>query len=66
MIDIEKLLNSSLIDMKRGYSEEQEYFECLLCGKQISKGIIYQEDGLLYEAGKYIQIHIQKKHGSVF
>jgi hypothetical protein len=66
MIDIEKLLNSSMTDMKRGYREEQEYYECLLCGKQIAKGLIYQEDGLLYEAEKYIQVHIQKKHGSVF
>ena len=66
MIDVEKLLNASMEDMKKGYSEEPDFFECLLCGKKIEKGIVWQEDGLLYEAEKFMKVHIKKLHVSVF
>jgi hypothetical protein len=66
MVDLEKLFNASLEDMKKGYSEEPDFYECLLCGKKIEKGIVYQQDGVLYEAGKQIRLHIRKSHGSVF
>lgn len=66
MVDMEKLLNAPMEDMKRGYSDGPDFFECLLCGKKIEKGIIWQEDGLLYEAEKFMNIHIKKLHGSVF
>ncbi len=58
--------NASLEQIKRGFREVEEYYECLICGKKIYKGIIYPDDGLLYEAGKYIRIHIEKYHKSVF
>jgi len=58
--------NASLRDLKRGFVEKDDCYICLLCGEKIEKGIIYPEDGLLYEAGKYICIHIEKKHQSVF
>lgn len=53
-------------DMERGYAEESDSFECLLCGFKTEKGIIYKQDDCLYEAKKYMTIHIQKAHGSVF
>lgn len=58
--------NASIEELKRGYIEEEDKFTCLLCGKEIVKGMIYQEDKLLFEAEKYMQLHIQKAHESVF
>ena len=58
--------NSSQEELKQGYTENNDSFVCLLCGKKIEKGIIYREDDILYEAVKYIRIHIEKEHSSVF
>jgi hypothetical protein len=58
--------NASHEELKRGYTEDNESFICLLCGKKIEKGIIYRDDDILYEALRYIRIHIEKEHGSVF
>lgn len=53
-------------EFKRGYIEEANSFTCLLCSKQLEKGIVYSEEGVLYEAERYIRVHIEKTHGSVF
>lgn len=58
--------NASIEELKRGYVQSSETYACLLCGKEIENGIIYPEDGVLYEAGKYMSVHIRKEHGSVF
>jgi len=58
--------NASMEQLKCGYVEDGKDYICLLCGKKIEKGIIYQEDGVFYEAGRYMRIHIEKLHGSVF
>jgi len=62
----EWLLNSSLADLKKGFSEEAGYLICLLCGTRIEKGLVYQADNVFYEAEKYMQLHIKNSHGSVF
>jgi hypothetical protein len=66
MADVEKYLNSSMEDMKKGYTSEAGHFECLICGRKLEKGIIYQENGIFYDAEKYMGIHIEKEHNSVF
>jgi DNA-binding CsgD family transcriptional regulator len=53
-------------ELKNGYIEEGDYYVCLLCGKKIEKGIVYSSDSILYEAGRYIRVHIEKAHVSVF
>lgn len=53
-------------EIKRGYVEEEDYYLCLLCGRKIDKGIVYPEEGLLYEAERYMRAHIDKAHQSVF
>jgi hypothetical protein len=58
--------NASLEELKSGYAEDDSHYICLLCGKEIEKGVIYPEGGVLYEAGRYIRIHIENLHGSVF
>lgn len=66
MSDSELFWNASLTDLKRGFLDQDKYFTCLLCGKEIEKGIIYSDSGMLYEAEKFIEIHILKAHHSVF
>ncbi|MDN4072190.1 DUF2087 domain-containing protein [Fictibacillus terranigra] len=55
-----------LEDLKKGYKEDGQEFVCLLCGNTIEKGIIYPENNVLYEAEKYMILHIGREHGSVF
>ncbi|MCK6258494.1 DUF2087 domain-containing protein [Fictibacillus sp. KIGAM418] len=57
---------ASLEDLKKGYVEEHHHFVCLLCGNIIEKGIIYPENDVLYEAEKYMTLHIGRDHCSVF
>lgn len=59
---------SSLEEMKQGYvyNEQGDEFICLLCGKVLFNGIIYPYDGQLYEAKKFIQVHIKDSHRSSF
>jgi hypothetical protein len=66
MILAEKFFSAPLDDMKRGYSEGKDYYECLLCGEKTEKGVIYSEDDAFYDAGKQIKNHISKVHGSIF
>lgn len=58
--------NASLEGLKCGYIEEQNHYICLLCGEKFEKGIIYPEEGRLYDAERYMRIHIEKAHQSVF
>ncbi|EMT51712.1 DUF2087 domain-containing protein [Brevibacillus borstelensis] len=62
----ERFWNASLDELKRGYVQEEDRFVCLLCGKAFEKGIIYPEDGVLYETERYVRHHIGKTHQSVF
>ncbi len=62
----ENFWDANLEEIKRGYKESTEVFECLLCGEKIEKGIIYPKGELLYEAERYAKHHIEEKHGSVF
>ncbi|BAQ11150.1 transcriptional regulator [Bacillus sp. OxB-1] len=58
--------NATLDELKQGYREEANSYTCLLCGEEIEKGIIYPVDGIFYEAERYIRIHIERTHQSVF
>ena len=58
--------NASFDALKRGYIEEDDYYICLLCDKKIEKGIIYPHNGSYYEAERFMRIHIEDNHQSVF
>lgn len=62
----ERFWNASVDELKRGYVEDEADFMCLLCGKSVEKGIIYPDHDKLYEAERYMKVHIQREHGSVF
>lgn len=66
MGNTEVFWNATVDELKMGYAEEKNHFMCLLCSKKIEKGIIYQEEGTLFEAEKYMKIHIERMHNSVF
>lgn len=64
----ELLWQASLEEIKNGYlynSTTDEYI-CLLCGKTFANGLIYPDGELLYEAQKYVAVHITQCHQSVF
>ncbi|KAF0822556.1 DUF2087 domain-containing protein [Cytobacillus firmus] len=58
--------NSSLEELKQGYIEEKEVYTCLLCGEKTEKGIVYPYKDRFYEAERYMRIHIETEHISVF
>jgi hypothetical protein len=58
--------NASIEELKQGYSHQPDSYLCLLCGEKIEKGIIYPHENVLYEAERYMHMHIEKSHDSVF
>lgn len=58
--------NAALAELKRGYTEEKNAFTCLLCGEKIEKGIVYPHENMFFEAERYMRIHIENTHESVF
>jgi len=66
MSENEKMLNYSILEIKRGYLDKGDKYVCLICGETIEKGMIYPKDGMFYEAEKYMKLHIESVHGSVF
>lgn len=63
----ESFWDASPDEMKRGYvfEEEQQAYCCLVCGKHFEKGIIYEHDGVFYEAERYARIHLELEHTSM-
>jgi DNA-binding CsgD family transcriptional regulator len=58
--------SASLEELKSGYIQESGSFTCLLCGERVEKGIVYPYENRLYEAERYMRIHIESTHQSVF
>ncbi|HBQ87388.1 MAG TPA: transcriptional regulator [Syntrophomonas sp.] len=65
-MDSNIMAKATFEQLKCGFTEDDDHYICLLCGKKIEKGVIYPEDGILYEAEKYMRMHIQAQHQSVF
>ncbi|KGR77298.1 DUF2087 domain-containing protein [Ureibacillus sinduriensis] len=66
MSQSELFWNAKLDEMKKGYTEDANQFICLMCGQTVEKGVIYPQGGILYEAQRFIRLHIEQSHGSVF
>ncbi|MDZ7837549.1 MAG: hypothetical protein U5N58_06140 [Actinomycetota bacterium] len=60
----EKFWNAELKDLKKGSMENENNYECLLCGRKVDKGIIYTEQRIFYEPESYMHLHINKTHRS--
>jgi hypothetical protein len=69
MFDISELFWSSSIDeIMKGYRylDDQAQYICMICGKTYEKGIIYTEQGMMMEAEKAAQFHINNDHEGMF
>jgi hypothetical protein len=66
MTNSEIFWNASIEELKKGYIQQSETYICLLCGEITEKGIIYPYESNLYEAERYMRMHIEHSHGSVF
>ncbi|MFT4413673.1 DUF2087 domain-containing protein [Fredinandcohnia humi] len=58
--------NASLSELKHGYVQDKDSYICLLCGEKVEKGIIYPHEDVLFEAERYMRVHIENTHKSVF
>lgn len=58
--------DASLEELKQGYMEKKETYTCLLCGEKTEKGMVYPYKDRFYEAERYMRIHIETEHISVF
>jgi hypothetical protein len=62
----ERFWRASLEELKQGYVyAEQQAYICLICGEAFEDGLIYAEGGSLYEARRFIHVHIESQHGSM-
>ncbi|WP_159887916.1 DUF2087 domain-containing protein [Paenibacillus puerhi] len=62
----ERFWNASLEELKKGYSRLGDQYVCLLCGSTCEQGVIYPVEDVLYEAERYMRLHIRMAHQSVF
>ena len=67
-MDKDRFWDASVEELANGYifDKERDEFVCLICEERFEKGIIYQRDGILYEAKKAAAKHIDAIHGSMF
>lgn len=69
MNDISELFwQATLQEIKQGYvyAQDSDEYICLTCGKSFANGVIYPHGDQLYEARKYVGIHIVQEHRSAF
>jgi len=52
--------------IKQGFTETRQFYECIICGREIEKGMIYKDGAEFYEARRFMELHITRAHGSVF
>lgn len=57
--------NSSIEEVKNGYIEKEQEYQCILCGDGFQKGRIYDIGDKLYDAHKAVELHVEQKHGSM-
>lgn len=63
----EMFWSASPEQLKQGYMHDAatDEFVCLICGEKFQNGIIYPHENLLYEASRFVRVHIASQHGSV-
>ncbi len=69
MNDVSELFwQASLAEIKQGYryDEAAGEFICLICGRTFADGVVYPHGETLYEARRYVAVHIGECHRSAF
>ncbi|MBD3109754.1 DUF2087 domain-containing protein [Bacillus sp. AGMB 02131] len=64
----DRFWDASVEELATGYvyDEKLDEYICLLCDVRFENGVIYQQDGILYEAKKAAARHVEAVHGSMF
>ncbi|MEI7028127.1 DUF2087 domain-containing protein [Paenibacillus sp. y28] len=64
----EMFWSASLDELKRGYVFQAQtgLYTCLICGTELEQGIVFADGERLYEAEKFMQVHINAQHQSMF
>lgn len=52
-------------DVKRGYLQSEDNYQCIICEEVFEKGRIYNIDSKLYDARKATELHVQEAHKSM-
>ncbi|MCL1786999.1 MAG: DUF2087 domain-containing protein [Defluviitaleaceae bacterium] len=58
--------NTTIPELKQGYTIQANTYTCLICSQAFEQGIIYNIDGTLCDAKKAIQTHIATAHPDIF
>ncbi len=59
------LYEASVEELKLGYRQEVRQRICLCCGFETETGVVYPGDGRFYDAERYMELHIEEKHGGM-
>lgn len=58
--------NIGVHELKQGYTQADDSFQCLFCNQQYFSGDIYAFGSRLVDARTAAKLHVQETHGSVF
>ncbi|MBV7274263.1 DUF2087 domain-containing protein [Clostridiaceae bacterium UIB06] len=61
----ESFWNATMDEVKKGFTEREEEYKCIICEEVFEKGRIYEIQSELYDAKKAAEIHIGESHGSM-
>lgn len=64
MKDNEILWELSIDEIKKGYIEKEEEFNCIFCNSSFEKGRIFKIEEEFYDAKKTVEMHVKEKHNS--
>ncbi len=56
---------ATIDEVKKGFTESEKEYKCIICEEVFQKGRIYEIKSELYDAKKATEIHIEEKHGSI-
>lgn len=60
-----EIWNHSIDDIVKGYTESEDGYECIVCGRIFERGRIYPENELLYDACGAVRKHVSAEHGNM-
>lgn len=66
MLQDDKWMDQTPEIIARGYAENGDIYECLLCGEKTERGIVYRDEECLVDAERRMRNHVRQAHGSVF
>lgn len=57
--------NATMEEIKKGYIEEADTYQCIICGERFVKGEVFPIEDRFFDARKMIELHIKKEHHSM-